>query len=407
MRPSAMAKLINKDDWVKTFRNQVSVKTDNKFKVLNSRGKIRLQYRANGNAESLMLPYEWKEDYMNDAINRISQIFTNFQNAKGNKSLTKAGNVVEASSSKHKVEKNDLLEEFRKFVPNASDTTWNKSYIPVLTKAFELLDRSKGKPQDGEVLMMKSLEQWEQGSVARKIQRRSLKKFLEWAVLRGKLPLSYSPPAILPEISKPKEIGYAFSDQQILALIENEPDERWRFAYQLLGVYGLRPEELKYLRIIDGVNGKELHCTYRKSKGGLKGDRTLPRKLHPLFVKDIDGNRIDWKLQERIEIGEELPSLGAEGKGGEALRTHMKRKYKSKRKNIYLEIREEAKKIDQVAVPYSFRHRYAKESHAMGLPVSNIAEAMGHSPQVHWQNYSRFAPDKTADLYSKANKVVA
>ena len=126
-----------------------------------------------------------------------------------------------------------------------------------------------------------------------------------------------------------------------------------------------------------------------------------------MFVKDIDDNRIDWKLQERIEIGEELPSLGAEGKGGEALRTHMKRKYKSKRKNIYLEIREEAKKIDQVAVPYSFRHRYAKESHAMGLPVSNIAETMGHSPQVHWQNYSRFAPDKTADLYSKANKVVA
>ena len=144
-----MAKLINTDDWVKTFRYQVSVKTDNKFKVLNSRGKIRLQYRANGNAESLMLPYEWKEDYMNDAINRISQIFTNFQNAKGNKSLTKAGNVVEASSSKHKVEKNELLEEFRKFVPNASDQTWNKSYMPVLTKAFQLLDRSKGKPQDG------------------------------------------------------------------------------------------------------------------------------------------------------------------------------------------------------------------------------------------------------------------
>ena len=46
-------------------------------------------------------------------INRISQIFTNFQNAKGNKSLTKAGNVVEASSSKHKVEKNELLEEFK------------------------------------------------------------------------------------------------------------------------------------------------------------------------------------------------------------------------------------------------------------------------------------------------------
>tara|TARA_Y100000589_G_scaffold266009_1_gene257111 strand:+ start:84 stop:260 length:177 start_codon:yes stop_codon:yes gene_type:complete len=56
-----MAKLINTDDWVKTFRYQVSVKTDNKFKVLNSRGKIRLQYRANGNAESLMLPMSGKQ----------------------------------------------------------------------------------------------------------------------------------------------------------------------------------------------------------------------------------------------------------------------------------------------------------------------------------------------------------
>ena len=100
-----MAKLINTDDWIKYFRNQVSNKTNNKFKVLNSRGKVRLQYRANGNAESLMLPYECKEDYVTDAVNRISQICTNFENSKGNKSLTKAGNVVEASSSKHKVEK--------------------------------------------------------------------------------------------------------------------------------------------------------------------------------------------------------------------------------------------------------------------------------------------------------------
>ena len=401
-----MAKLINTDDWVKYFRNQVSNKTNNKFKVLNSRGKVRLQYRANGNAESLMLPYEWKEDYVTDAINRISQIYGNFINAKGNKSLTKAGNVVEASSSKHKVEKNDLLDEFRKYVPNASDATWNKSYMPVLTKAFELLERSKGKPQDGEVLMMLCLEQWKQGTRMRSIQRRSLTKFLNWSVQRGKLPSAYSPPATVPEIRKPKEIGYAFSDQQILALIDNEPDVKWQFAYQLLAVYGLRPEELRYLRIIEGVNGKELHCTYRKSKGGLKGDRTKPRKLHPLFIKDIDGNRIDWKLQERLVIGEQLPSLGKEGEGGLALRTHMKREYKTK-KNIYLEIREEAKKVDQVAKPYSFRHRYAKESHAMGFPISNIAEAMGHTVQVHMENYSRFIPDSTSDLYSKANQLVS
>ena len=401
-----MAKLTNKEDWVKSFRFQVSRHTDNKFKVLNSRGKIRVQYRHNGINQSMMLPYEWKEDYVIDATNRIREIFKNFENAKGSKSLTKAGNVVEASSSKHEIEPNKLFEEFRESVVlNASDKTWNKSYVPVLYKAKELLERSKGKPQDGTDLMRLSLTQWEKGSRSRQIARRSLSKFLNWAVLRGKLPASYAPPASVPEPRKPKEIGYAFSDQQILALIENEPDEKWRFAYQLLGVYGLRPEELKYLRIIDGVSGKELHCTYRKSKGGLKGDKTKPRKLHPLFIKDIDGNRIDWKLQERLEIGEQLPPLGEQGSGGMALRTHMKRKYKT-RKNIYLQIREEAKKIDQVAKPYSFRHRYAKESHAMGFPISNIAEAMGHTVEVHMDNYSRFAPDSTGEIYSKANQLV-
>ena len=58
-------------------------------------------------------------------------------------------------------------------------------------------------------------------------------------------------------------------------------------------------------------------------------------------------------------------------------------------------------------MPYSFRHRYAKESHASGFPIANIAQAMGHTPEVHLQNYSRFAPDKTTDLYAQANKISA
>ena len=95
-------------------------------------------------------------------------------------------------------------------------------------------------------LLFAFLEQWEQGTRMRQIQRRSLKKFLDWAVLRAKLPASYAPPATIPEIRKPKKIGYAFSDQQILALINDETDEKWKFCYQLSAVYGLRPEELRH-----------------------------------------------------------------------------------------------------------------------------------------------------------------
>ena len=81
-------------------------------------------------------------------------------------------------------------------------------------------------------------------SRSRQIARRSLKGFLEWAVMRGKVPAAFAPPATVPEIRNPKRIGFALSDSQILRLLDDIKDERWKFAVQLCAVYGLRPEEL-------------------------------------------------------------------------------------------------------------------------------------------------------------------
>ena len=71
------------------------------------------------------------------------------------------------------------------------------------------------------------------------------------------------PPPTVPEIKAEKKVGYAFTDQQVVALVEDEKDPKWQFAYQLLSVYGLRPEELRHLVIKKGINGKELWCIYR------------------------------------------------------------------------------------------------------------------------------------------------
>ena len=397
-----MPRLTQTDTWVKEFRDLLyeQFDPDHQWSIGEHRGSIRLQVKHNGAKQTRLLPFEWSRNGCSKAFPEILQIYKRFYTGKS-QTLAAACEVVKVSDSNNKIDFQQLIEDFRLFVPNASDTTWQKSYMPVLTKAKELFERSKGKPNNGEELMMAALEQWEQGTRMRQIQRRSLNKFLNWAVSRIKLPAAYAPPPIVPEVRKPKKIGYAFSDQQILALIEDETNPQWQFAYQLLAVYGLRPEELRHLRIIDGVNGKELHSIYQKSMGGLRGDKTKPRKLQPLFVKDADRNPIDWKLQERFEIGEDLPPLGSDGQGGLALLTHIKRR------KLYQQIKEEASKIGQEAVPYSFRHRYAKESHASGFPIANIAQAMGHTPEVHLQNYSRFAPDKTTDLYAQANKISA
>ena len=41
------------------------------------------------------------------------------------------------------------------------------------------------------------------------------------------------------------------------------------------------------------------------------------------------------------------------------------------------------------------------------LTIANIASAMGHTVEVHLQNYARFTPDATTDLYAKENEVKA
>ena len=57
--------------------------------------------------------------------------------------------------------------------------------------------------------------------------------------------------------------------------------------------------------------------------------------------------------------------------------------------------------IGEVLVLYTFRHRYAKVSHAAGIPQTNIAASMDHTTKVHHKSYARFIPDGTADLYAK------
>ncbi len=52
----------------------------------------------------------------------------------------------------------------------------------------------------------------------------------------------------------------------------HEKDEKWKYVYQLLATYGLRPAELEYLVVKDEGQGEEVWSMYEKSMGGKKGD---------------------------------------------------------------------------------------------------------------------------------------
>ena len=382
------------DAWVKTFRQQVKANTGDGWYVRNNRGRMRLNVPGHG---SLALDYKWSLEGSTQALPFIQQLFKRWDG--GQISLKAAATFTNTSSSKQKLDFDELIQTYREFVPNAGDKTWEEFYLPVLrncAKAFE------GKhPADGEALTMQCLQQWEQGSRMRQMCRQKLFSFLNWAVQRGYLKPIYSPPATIPETVKPKRVGYPLSDAQILQLLENLPQgdkhNRWRFAIQLCAVYGLRPEELRYLRIKDGANGPELWTIYRKSMGGTKGAKTEPRRLHPLLVRDFDGSPINWNLQARLQVGEQRPPLNSEGNGSEALSRYLRRR------QVWLTMREDAKSLGERLTPYSFRHRYAKGMHAANVPIANICEAMGHSIEVHLKSYARFQPTATADIVAAVN----
>ena len=389
-----MPRVSETDAWIKPFRRQVAITCGDGWYVRNNRGRMRLNVPGHG---TLSLNYDWSERGATQALPFIQQLFKRWDG--GRISLAAAATSTKTSSSHHKLNFSQLIDKYREFVPNAGDSTWKSFYLPVLrncAKAFQ--DRP---PVDGEALAMQCLAQWEQGSRMRQTSRQKLYGFLNWAVQRGHLKPIYSPPAALPEVLKPKRIGYPLSDAQILQLLDNLPKgethDRWRFAIQLCAVYGLRPEELRHLRIKDGAGGAELWTIYQKSMGGTKGAKTEPRRLHPLLLRDADGSAIDWRLQARLQVGEKLPPLNREGDGGQALNQYLRRR------KVWMALRDEAEHQGEQLTPYSFRHRYAKQAHAARLAVAEISEAMGHTIEVHLKSYARFKPDATASNFAAVN----
>ena len=133
------------------------------------------------------------------------------------------------------------------------------------------------------------------------------------------------------------------------------------------------------------------------SMGGTKGAKTEPRRLHPLFLRDTDRSAIDWNLQGRLQVGEQLPPLNCEDNGAQALNIYLRRR------EVGNSIRAEVEHQGQQLTTYSFRHRYAKGMHAANVPIANISEAMGHTIEVHLGSYARFKPNATADIIAAVN----
>lgn len=394
-----MPKLVNKQSWEITFRNQVKALASG-WSIKERHGFVRLRVRIKGQPEhSESIPFPWAEHSAADAYIRIRNIYGLVSQGFP---LKEAVKIADGKAPKL-AQQNDwdgALKAFRLSLTNVGEKTWKNKYKAVLLHSIDLVKNSKS-IENGQDLSDVALRRWVGTRDQFDISRRALWKFLRYCVNRKKFQSHWLPPLEIPSSGSksPKKIGYPISDAQFLSLIESLTDPKWIFALMLCCVYGLRPEELRYLQTRN--EGRELWSTYTKSKGGTKGDCTEPRKLNPVFVRESNGEIINWNLLTRFHIGEKLPSLGQPGDAGQYLRRFLRSK------PVWVALRNQAKAEGQSLVPYSFRHRYSKQLHSTHLRPKKIADAMGHELKTHLLHYARFLSDDLEKDFEEINSPIS
>ena len=388
------------EQWIKTFRSALKTKVGKGWNVINSRGYIRLQVGRKPNVISLTTHYKWTEDDWLDALNRIVLVHKEFEEAKGKLDLKSCYAIIGSASNLAENNWIEALDKYRLFKTRVNEKTWRTKHHPVIVEALKALQKKKP-PKNGEQLCELSLAKWKKGTQQRRHMRLAIFSFLNYVVNRQDFPSYWLPPAFSDDevVVKTKRIGYPLSDSQIIRLIDSIKNPKWRFAIQLMTTYGLRPNDIKNLHTRNA--GRELWSNYRKSQGGKKGQTTEPRQLFPLFIQDIDGTPINWNLMQRIHIREELPPLNDLGGVGQAVGRFLRDN------QIWKELKQEAINEKQQLTPYSFRHRFAYVGHNRKKPdgtyraPKQIADAMGHTLDVHLKSYARFMTKELAQNFDK------
>ncbi|MDA0247168.1 MAG: integrase [Actinobacteria bacterium] len=402
-----MPKAADQPAWVTSLRDGIKASAPSGWLVSNDHGRIRLEVHdpAVGKKQSVGLPFRWHQDDWADALARVREIIAAYKT--GGLSLKAAADFGQKVSSYQEDDWAAALQRFEAYkVPDQiTDRTFRSKYLPALKPAVMLLT-GRSAPADGKDLCEQVLRPWKGKDTMHRHMWQALTQFLNYCVDELDFKAMWRPPAKRVARAKKtdakgskrqkKIAGYPLTDAQILRLLDALPDDeagsRWRFAFQLMAVYGLRPEDLRYLHTRNG--GEELWSNYEKSKGGIAGDCTEPRMLHPLMVHDLDGPQ-QWNLRQRVHLREALPPLGAEGHAGEACGTFLRRQ------KVWQSLKQEVAMEGQKLVPYSFRHRYSYVAHTRSLADGSyrtpkqIADAMGHDLETHLHSYSRFA---TRDL---------
>lgn len=404
----------HQQSWVKGFRSAIRASTRKGWWVREHRGRIRLECLGpDEHMQSVALPFDWAKSQTGDAIARVRSIYRLV--GEGH-SLKIAAMIAAGEAPQVCIDWKQVADNFRvqklEHGTSIKLSTWNSQYAPAVGMAVALLT-SDDPPCTPADLLDLCIRDWPPGSRTRQIRAQSVAQLLRHAVYREKAPASWSPPTTLRHHvgSKSRESAIASqkgdpcTDAQILSLLAGLPDDesgrRWTDAIRLMAELGLRPIELLHLSVRTDSSSQEAYwwCSYRKRSGG---GVTEPRRLHPLPLLDTDREMQRWNLLARWQARLlDLPSLTSGNGAADCISTYLQRQ------PAWRSLKEAMKANAQRAVIYSFRHSYSLRGHQRGIDAGSMAQAMGHSLEVHCRSYPWASVAGTIAAFDRANSAVA
>jgi hypothetical protein len=243
--------------------------------------------------------------------------------------------------------------------PAGSRTTWSSAYQPYLRRLRHL---AAAAPQPlATELLEQTLESYRPASRSRQQAATALAALARHAGLA------------LPADWGERGAGYGLhaarfrqlpSDQQILALLEQIPNPRWRLAYGLMATYGLRNHEVFFSDL---------------SSLGPGGDRVIR-----VLPTSKTGEHQVWPFQPEWVDHFDLQALADDRQALPPVTTDLRH---TTLQQVGRRVAEQFRRYGLPLTPYDLRHAWAVRTIHIGLPDTVAARMMGHSVAIHTRTY--------------------
>ena len=409
-----MPSRLHAEPWVLVMRDNIKDRVGAAYRVVQQSGKAKLDVRfADGTRKAGTLPIPWDQEHSREIEDAAVAVAGHVQSGRTLKEAiaelgpTQLPRRVDTSTATLVMQTWEAFGEAKRMDGEIEQSTWDEAYA----NTARVLVKVAGSRDTNELLTLLG-RHWEPGSGVRRQAVQHVAAMLRWATDPANGPALdpdrwFAPPkggisrwvgrksaALHAKTSEPT---VPLFDEEILALLDalpvnhrhprdREAARRWKFVFQLMATYGLRPIEVNHLV----ARGAHMWCTWVKKAGG---GTTKPRRLYPLHRRWAE----EWDLVERIRRGEPLPKPPKSRGIDQPMRQYLER------------CSAWAPMAARGCTPKSFRHGYSYRGHVQyGLGDRIMAASMGHSVPVHNSAYSQWAAEEQMEeAFARATERLA